>query len=98
VSGNRAEGTRDDLGVDSAALELRQDGFEFPIADHRVAADEGDVEGLMLIDYTQYVPDQSVILVVRQLAQGDVAAASEVGRIVGIASRTAEGALTREFD
>jgi hypothetical protein len=64
VSGNGAEGAGDDLNVNAAAIELGQDGFEFPVADEGIAADEGDVEGLMLVDYTKYVPDQSVILVV----------------------------------
>jgi hypothetical protein len=62
VSGNGAEGAGDNLGVNAAAVELGQDGFEFPIANEGIAADEGYMEGLMLVDYTENVSDESVLL------------------------------------
>src|SRR5260370_14640142 len=38
VSGNGAEGAGDNLDVNAAAVELGQDGFEFPIANEGIAA------------------------------------------------------------
>ncbi len=98
VSGNGTEGAGDDLDVNAAAVELRQDRFELSVADQRVAADEGDVERLMFVDYAEDVFDQRVFFIVRQLAQGDVAVASEMGGIEGVASGTAEGTFAGELD
>ncbi len=98
MSGNGAEGAGDDLDMNAAAVELGQDRFELAIADEGVAADEGDVERLVLVDYAEDVFDQGVFLVVGQLAKGDVAVASEMGWIVGVASGTAEGAFAGDLD
>jgi hypothetical protein len=98
VSGNGAEGAGDNLGVNATAIELRQDGFEFPVSDEGVAADEGDVERLVLVDYAEDVFDESVFFIVRQLTKGDVAFASEMSWVVGVTSRTAEGTFAGDLD
>jgi hypothetical protein len=89
MSGDGSEGAGDDLDVNVAAVELGQDRFEFPVADERVAADEGDVKRLMLVDYAENVFDEGVFLVVRQLTESDAAVHSEMGWIVGVASGAA---------
>lgn len=98
VSGNGAEGAGDDLGMNAAAVELGQDGFEFAIPDEGVAADERYVERLMLVDYAEDVFDERVFFVVRQLAKGYVVLASEMSRIKGVASGTAEGTFAGDLD
>ncbi|MCU1222872.1 MAG: hypothetical protein JWQ42_965 [Edaphobacter sp.] len=55
VSGNGTEGAGDNLDVDASPIKLWQEGFELPIADQGIAADEGDVQGLVLVDYTKHV-------------------------------------------
>ena len=72
MSGNGTEGAGDDLGVNAAAVEFGQDGFELAVADEGVAADEGDVERLVLVDYAENVFYQGIFLIVGQLAEGDV--------------------------
>ncbi len=98
MSGNGAEGAGDDLGVNAAAVELGQDGFEFAIPDHRVASDEGDVERLMFVDYAEDVFDERVFFIVRQLTKSDVVLAPEMGWIEGVASGATEGTFTCELD
>ena len=86
---NGTEGAGDDLDVNAAAVEFGQDHLELAVADEGVAADEGDVERLVLIDYTENVFDQGVFLVVGQLTESDAAVDSEMGWIVGVASGAA---------
>jgi hypothetical protein len=98
MGGNGAEGAGNDLDVNAATVELGQEGFELAISDEGVAADEGDVERLMLVDYAEDIFDECVFFVIRQLAKGDVAFAAEVGWIEGVASGTAEGTFTGDLD
>ena len=55
MSGNGAEGAGDNLDVNAPLIKHWQDGFQFPIADQGIAADKGDMEGLMLVDDTEHV-------------------------------------------
>jgi hypothetical protein len=98
VSGNGAEGAGDDLDVNAPAMELGQDGFEFAISDEGIAADEGDVERAILVDYAEEVFDQRVLFVIRQLAKGDVAFSAEMGWIEGVTPGTAEGTFAGDLD
>jgi hypothetical protein len=98
MSGNWAESAGNDLNENIAAVELREDRFELAITDEGVSADEGDVEGLVLVDDAEDVFDEGVFLIVGQLAKGDGAISSEVGRIVGVASGTAKRTFPGEFD
>jgi hypothetical protein len=98
MSGNWAESAGNDLNKNIAAVELRKDRFELAITDEGVSADEGDVEGLVLVDDAEDVFDEGVFLIVGQLAKGDGAISSEVGRIVGVASGTAKWTFPGEFD
>jgi len=98
VRGNRAEGAGDDLGMNAATVELGQDGFKFAISDEGVTADEGDMERFMLVDYAENIFDECVFFIVRQLAKGNVAFPSEMGRIEGIATGTAEGTFASDLD
>jgi hypothetical protein len=64
VSGDGPEGAGDDLNVNVAVVEFGKNCFELTVADEGVAANKGDVERLMLVDYAEDVSDQSVVLVV----------------------------------
>ncbi len=91
-----AEGAGDDLGVDAAGFDLGDELLELAIADHGVAADEGDVQGLVLIEESENAGDELVAFVVGKLAQ--LSAAAEVGGVEGVAAGTAQGALFGDFD
>ena len=64
MCGNGAEGAGDDLGMDAAPVEFGQDGFELAVTDEGVSTYEGDVEGLVLINYPEDVFDEGVFLIV----------------------------------
>ncbi|HMF63276.1 MAG TPA: hypothetical protein VK608_04240 [Edaphobacter sp.] len=55
MSGNGAEGAGDNLDVNAPLIKRWQESFKFPIADQGIAADKGDMEGLMLVDDTEHV-------------------------------------------
>jgi hypothetical protein len=86
------------LGVDAAAFEFGKDRFEFTEANERISADERDVEGFKFVDGLENVSDEFVVFIVRQLTEGGISLSAEVSGIVGVASRTAEGTLTGNFD
>lgn len=52
----------------------------------------------LLVDYLQDVNDEFVILIIGELTESDVAFATEMGWIVGVASGAAERALAGDFD
>ena len=58
LRGNFAEGAGDHLGVDTAAVDLRQQRVELAVTDQRIAADEGNVHGLVLVDEGEHARDQ----------------------------------------
>ena len=55
--GDDAEGAGNDLGVHTAALDLGQKQFQFAVTNERVAANEGDVERLMLVNDGKHLCD-----------------------------------------
>src|SRR5262249_26290205 len=59
------DGARDELGVNTALGELRQNHAELPIAHQRLPADDRDVQRPMLIDDGQELVDQ---LLAREIA------------------------------
>jgi hypothetical protein len=93
-----AEGAGYNLSVDAAVFEFGEDCFQFTKANERISADEGDVEGLKFVDSLEDVSDEFVVLIVGQLTKGEVSFSAEVGGIVGVTARTAERALTGNFD
>lgn len=85
----------EDAGLDAGG-ELGEDAAELAVADHGLAADEGDVEGLVVVDEREDTTDERVASVIGELAEG--LAAPEVVFAEGITAGTAERALARDFD
>jgi hypothetical protein len=96
VCGNRPERTGDELNVNTAVNKLRNHLLHFAITHERVAANEGDVHGTVLLNNGQDAGDQGVSAVVGELAKGDGAA--QMLRIVRIATRAAERAFSGDLD
>ena len=96
LGGDDAEGAGDDLGVNSAALDLGQEEFELAITNERIAAYEGDVEGLVLVDEGEDFSYEFVALEVGELAE--LGFAAEVGCVEGVATGAAQGAFFGDFD
>jgi len=96
LGGDDAEGTGDDLGVDAAGLDLRQEEFELSIADQGVAADERDVQGLFFVQESEHTLDELVSLEVGEFAELD--ASIEVRWVEGVTTRAAQRAFLGNFD
>ena len=75
---------------------LGQDLVQLPEADQRLAADDRDVDRLLLVDDREDAVDQFLAFVVGDLAKRDVAA--EVLVTVGVAARAAQRAFARDLD
>ena len=90
------DGARDDLRVDAHRREFRQHLVQFAKAHQRLAADDGQVHGLVPADEAQDAVDERLPLEISKLAQHDVAAPMRVA--IGVAARTAERAFTRDPD
>src|SRR5690242_12665959 len=67
---NGAKGAGDKLHVDATSVERGKDLLQFPIPNHRVAANERDMERAMTIHQVQNSLDQRVLLVIREHAEG----------------------------
>jgi hypothetical protein len=91
-----AEGAGDDLGVDSAALDLGQEQLQFTIANEGIATDQGDVERLELVDEGEDAGDQLFSAEVGELTEDGFAA--QVGGVKGVAAGTAQGTFLGDFD
>ena len=96
LAGDGAEGAGDHLGVDAAALNLRDELLELAVADHGIAADQRDVEGLHLVEQSEDAGDELVAFVVGELAQ--FGGAAEMGSVKGVAAGTAQGTFFGDFD
>jgi len=55
MSGNGAEGACDNLDVNASLIKRWQESFKFPITNQGIAAHQGKMEGLMLVDDTEHV-------------------------------------------
>ena len=93
---DRADRARDELRVDAHVRELRQKFVQLAIPDERFAADDGEVKSAVLAHEPQDFGDQRFALVVRDLAQVDVAA--EMIGPVGIAAGAAQRTFSRNLD
>jgi hypothetical protein len=90
-----SEGTGNDLHVDSARQEQGNEQLKFAIADQRVTPDDGQMQWLQSIDNFEYSVYQGLALSVVKVAQGLPAAQMRV--VIGVATRTSQGAFTRNF-
>ncbi len=66
------------------------------MTNERLAADERDVNGLVLADELQHTIDERVTAEIAELAQGDIAA--EVRVTIGVTAGTTERALASDLD
>ena len=82
--------------MQAARGEDRQQGVQLAEAHQRLAADDREVDRLVLVDQLQHALHERVALVVGDLAQRDVAAEMIVAE--GIAARATQRTLTRDFD
>ena len=93
---NFSECAGDDLGVDTAALDLWQEQIEFAIANERIATDQGDMERTMLVDQGEHSPHQFVAFKVRELAK--LGWTAKMSLVEGVASGAAQGAFLGDLD
>src|SRR5450759_3269703 len=93
---NRADRAGHAVGVDAALGELRQDGVLLTEAHQLLAADDRNLDGVLLVDDGEEAVDQFLSFVVGDLAERDVAA--EVCVTVGVAAGTPERAFARDLD
>jgi hypothetical protein len=80
----------------AAALDLRQQQFEFTVPNQWIATHQRDVERLVLIDQRKHSYNEFIALEVGEFVQ--LAYASEMRRIEGVASRAPQGAFLGDFD
>ena len=74
----------------------RQDLVQLAKADQRLAADDRDVQRLVLVDQSHEPIDELLALVVADLPQRDAAAQMLVA--VGVTARAAQRTLAGDFD
>ena len=77
-------------------LELGKQGFQLAIAHQRIAANQRDVQGLVLVDERENSAHQFVTFEVGELAK--LHARAEVRGVEGVAAGTAQGAFLGDFD
>ena len=94
--GNFADGARDQLHVNAAIRQDRQQRPELSVADQRLSTDDRQVQGPMLVDQTEHPVDQFLALEIAQLAEVDLAAEMLVA--VRIAAGAAQRTLARDLD
>jgi hypothetical protein len=82
--------------VDAAGIDQGNELIEFAVADERIAADDGDVEGFVVVDESQGFRYQFVTSEVGELAE--LRFAAEVCGIEGIAAGATQGAFFGDFD
>ena len=91
----RNHGAGDYDGVDSAGAKLREHFTQFPMADQRLAADQRDVERLVLVDDAEDPFDQFVAATIANLTQGNQT--TQMVAAIGVASGTAERTFFCDF-
>lgn len=90
------EGAGDDLDVDAAGEQLGHELLQFTVANQRVPADDGEMEGLEPVNDLKDPGDEFLAFVVSKGAQCD--ASAQVGLIVCIATRATEWAFAGNFN
>ena len=96
LSGNLAHRARDELHVNVAGRQKRQNRIQLAIAHERLAADDRDVERPMTIDERHDAVDERLPFEIADFPEREIAA--EVIVAVGIATGAAQRALTGDFD
>ena len=89
-------GARDELHVDAALRQQRQQRVQLAVADERLAADDRHVKRPVPIDQVDHAVDQLLTLEVAHLAQREVAAEMIVA--IGVAAGAVQRAFARDFD
>ena len=91
-----AHGARDDLHVNPAFRQQRQQRVQLAVADERLAADNRQMKRPVPIDEREDAVDELLALEVADLPQRQLPA--EVVLAVGIAARTLQRTLARDLD
>jgi hypothetical protein len=94
--GQRPERTRNELHVNTALDQLRNDALHLAIPHQRIAPDERQMQRLRAIDDLQNAVDQIVALEIAKLTKCGCSA--EMIILVRVTSWTSEGALSSYFD
>ena len=95
VFGDDAESAGNDLRMDVAAIEFREELLKLAVANEGIAADEGEVERPVLVDDGEYAGDKLIATEVSEIAQAG--GSPEVGIVEGVAARAAQGAFAGDF-
>ena len=93
---NHTKGTRHDLSVDAARLDLRDKLLEFTVSNEGIAANEGDVQRLLFVEQGQDAVDQLLSAKVGEFGQQSVVA--EVSWVEGVAAGATQRALFGDLD
>src|SRR4029079_10376853 len=96
LAGNRPHGAGDQLCVDIARGQCRENGVELAISDERLAANDGHVKRFLRVDEAYESLDELVAAVIREAAQCDIAAKGRVTERV--AAWAPQRALARDLD
>jgi len=96
MSRDFAESTGDDLGVNTALLELGQKEIEFTVTDERIAADDGDVQRLVFVYQGKNTCDEIISTEVGEIAE--LCLAAEMRAIERVAAGTSQGTFLCDLD
>ena len=96
LGGNLANGTGDELHVDAALREQRQNRRQLAIPHERFAADDGDMEWAMRVDERHDAVDQFLTFEIADFAKREIAAEMIVA--VRVATGTVKRAFPGDFD
>ena len=94
--GDGDHGAGDDQGENIHAAENRENAAEFLVADEGLAADERNMNRLVLADKIDYAVDESVAAEVVELSKSGFAA--EVRIAIGVTAGTGERTFASDFD
>jgi hypothetical protein len=90
------EGARNNLGMHSTTLDLRQKQFKLAVAHERITSHEGDMKRPVLVDEGQHSFYQLVSLEIGELAK--LGCACKMGRVERITARAPQRAFFGNFD
>src|SRR5262249_22439557 len=85
--GNRNNAAGHQQRVNTHLSKQRQDPAQFPVPDHRLAANQGNMNRLMLSDEPEHALDESISTKIPQLRQCD--STTKMVLTIGIATRAA---------
>jgi hypothetical protein len=90
------EGARNDLGMHSTALDLRQKQLKLTTAHEGIASDEGDMKRPVLVDDSEHSLYQLVSLEIGEFAK--LSRASKMRWVKRVTARAAQRAFFGDFD